>query len=124
MSARHTLLLVQPQFLLRRTVASVAREMQLAQVREASSVAAAQDMLVNVHVDGILIDLDDADPAFELVQRVRDKQLCPAAGLPIAAMASACDPSMALRLRDLRVQRLLLKPFKVKSVLEVVAGLW
>lgn len=41
----------------------------------------------------------------------------------IAATASACDVELALRLKELDVCRLLLKPFKVRGMLEVISAL-
>ena len=45
------------------------------------------------------------------------------AGFPVAATATACDVELALKLRELDVCRLLLKPFKVRGMLEVISAL-
>lgn len=47
-----------------------------------------------------------------------------AASIPTILMADGCDAGLALNLRQLQVRRLLLKPFKIRSVIECIAGLW
>ncbi len=41
----------------------------------------------------------------------------------MAVTAGACGTALALRLKQLEVRRLLLRPFKVKGVLEAIAAL-
>ena len=110
------LLLVQPQFLVRRTVAAAARELRLAEVLEATQVEAAATLLEVHPVHALLVDLDDLAPALAWMQRVRANR--PA--LPLAAMAGHCTPDTAQALKTLALRRLLLKPFKVKDALETV----
>jgi len=117
------LLLVEPQFLLRRTVAAVARDMRLANPQEITSVEAAS-RLVAIHAfDALFISLDDEGPALELLSRVRTGETRCDPAVPIAVTAAACDTSLALRLKTLEVRRLLLRPFKVKGVLEAISAL-
>ena len=117
------LLLVEPQFLLRRTVAAVARDLRLADPQEVTSIEAAA-RLVAVHAfDALFLSLDDEGPALDLMSRVRNGETrCPA-DIPIAVTAAACSTSLALRLKNLEVRRLLLRPFKVKGVLDAIAAL-
>jgi hypothetical protein len=117
------LLLVEPQFLLRRTVAAVARDMRLADPRETTTIELA-DSLVAIHdFDALFLSLDEEDAALALMNRVRNGDTkCPR-DIPIAVTAAACGTPLALRLKELEVRRLLLRPFKVKGVLDAIAAL-
>lgn len=116
-------LLVEPQFLMRRTVATVARQLQLADIEEATSHEAALRRLQEKHFDALLADIGDGVEGVSLVQRVRGGAAgCPA-GLPIALMAGSCDAGMIALFKSLDVRRIMLKPFKVKTAIEVLATL-
>lgn len=117
------LLLVEPQFVLRRTVSTMAREMGLADVQEATSPAIAERMLFERRFDAVLIAIDDEGEAIQLMQKLRSGDSSQPADLPIAATASSCDVELALQLKQLEVCRLLLKPFKVRGMLEVISAL-
>lgn len=117
------LLLVEPQFVLRRTVATMAREMGLADVQEATSPALAERLLHERRFDALLIALDDEGEALKLVGRIRAGESPYPADLPVAATAGSCDVELALRLKELDVRRLLLKPFKVRGMLEAISAL-
>jgi len=117
------LLLVEPQFVLRRTVSTMAREMGLADVQEATSPAIAERLLFERRYDALLIAIDDEGEALELLRRLRAGEASHPADVLVAATASACDVELALKLKQLDVCRLLLKPFKVKGMLEVISAL-
>ncbi len=118
-----SLLLVEPQFLLRRTVAAVARDMRLANPQEITSIEAASRALSVYTYDALFLSLDEGDIAIDLMQRVRNGETKCAPTVPIAVTAAACDTSLALRLKTLEVRRLLLRPFKVKGVLDAIVAL-
>jgi hypothetical protein len=117
------LLLVEPQFLLRRTVAAVARDMRLANPKELTTIEQAES-LVSFHAyDALFLSLDEEAAALEFMSRVRHGDTkCPA-DIPIAVTAAACGAPLALRLKHLEVRRLILRPFKVKGVLDAIAAL-
>lgn len=117
------LLLVEPQFVLRRTVAVMAREMGLADVQEATSAAVAERLLSERPYGALLIALDEQGEALALLRRLRSGETAQPLDLPVAVTAAACDVELALRLKELDVFRLLLKPFKVRGVLEVIEAL-
>ncbi|MGM9482873.1 response regulator [Roseateles sp. NT4] len=117
------LLLVEPQFVLRRTVSTMAREMGLADVQEATSTAVAEKLLFEHRYDALLIAIDEDGEALELLRRLRAGESSHPANVLVAATASSCDVELALRLKQLDVCRLLLKPFKVKGMLEVISAL-
>lgn len=119
-----TLLIVEPHTMLRRTVVGVARELQLADVHEASSVVAAARLMRSTRFDALIIALDDEGEAVELVSRIRTgESRCPP-DMAVAVFSTGCSAGAAMQLKRLEVRRVLLKPYKVKSVLETIAGLW
>ncbi|MDC6169347.1 hypothetical protein [Paucibacter sp. XJ19-41] len=120
---RKTLLLVDPHSLFRRTVALVARELDVADVHEASSHEAAQRLLESQAFDALLMDIGDGLGALSLLQSLRDGALRSAADLPVALTAESVDASLLALFKPLQVQRIMLKPFKVKTALEVVGAL-
>lgn len=117
------LLLVEPQFVLRRTVSSLARSLGLADVREATSPGLAEKLLQERRFDALLIALDDEGESLEVVRRLRAGQSLQPSDLPVAATAVSCDIELALRVKQLEISRLLLKPFKVRGMLEVITAL-
>lgn len=117
------LLLIEPQFVLRRTVSTMAREMGLADVQEATSAAVAEKLLFERRYDAVLIAIDEEGEALELLRRLRAGEASHPADVPVAATAVACDVELALRLKQLDVRRLLLKPFKVRGMLEAISAL-
>ena len=117
------LLLVEPQFLLRRTVAAVARDMRLAKPREVTTIEQAESLLALYQFDALFLSLDEEDAALALMSRVRNGDTKCAADIPIAVTAGACGTPLALRLKELEVRRLLLRPFKVKGVLDAIVAL-
>ncbi|MCK9686255.1 hypothetical protein [Scleromatobacter humisilvae] len=117
------LLLVEPQFLLRRTVAAVARDMRLANPKEITTIEQAETLVSFRSFDALFLSLDEEAAALELMSRVRDGETKCAPDVPIAVTAAACDTPLALRLKHLEVRRLVLRPFKVKGVLDAIAAL-
>jgi len=117
------LLLVEPQFLLRRTVAAVARDLRLAEPSELRVVEAAAQRVAARRYDALFLSLDEEEAALELMALVRQGRTRCDAGTPIVVTAAACTPDLAMRLKTLEVRRLLLRPFKVKDVLDAIASL-
>lgn len=120
LAPRPLLLLVDPNTVFRRTLAMVARELQIAVVVEANSHEMAQRMLEARPVQALLMDVDERLAALALVQSVRAGSLpCPR-DLPIALTAGSVDAATLALFGPLGIRRVMLKPFKVKTALEVV----
>lgn len=119
----HTLLLMEQQSLVRSTVAAVARQMNLACIEETSSIDAAEQRLARTRYDGLLLSLDEPAPALALLARLRAGEMISDADLPVILMTSACDAELAAQVRQLGVQRLLIKPFKLKLLLQTIEAL-
>ena len=117
---RHTLLLVEQQSLVRSTVAAVARQMNLACIEETSSIAAAEQRLARARYDGLLLSMDEPVPALALLARLRAGEFNNDPDLPVILMTSACDAELAAQVRQHGVQRLLVKPFKLKLLLQTI----
>jgi CheY-like chemotaxis protein len=117
------LLLVEPDSMMRRTVASVARSMGLGDIREASSLDAAQALLHARAFDGVVVALADDGGGLDLLRDIRQGTFETARDCPAIALVGHCDPGRVQALGALRVQRVILKPFKVKTVLDSIAQL-
>jgi hypothetical protein len=71
----------------------------------------------------LFLSLDDEAAALELMSRVRHGDTKCAAGVPIAVTAANCSARLAQRLKELEVRRLVLRPFRVKDVLDAISAL-
>ena len=120
---RKQLLLVDPHSLFRRTVAAVARELNLADVHEASSHDAARLLLHSQRFDALMLDIGEGLSAVAIVEDVRNGGTVSDTTLPIALTAESCDLATLTLFKQMQVRRIMLKPFKVKTVLEVVSEL-
>lgn len=117
------LLLVEPQSMVRSTVVAVARELRLPRIDDTSSVEVARQRLACTRYDGLLLSLDEQDRAIALLERLRAGELVTPADTPVVVMVAGCNTGLAMTLKQLEVSRLLIKPFKVKTVLETIDAL-
>lgn len=117
------LLLVEPQSLIRSTVVAVSRELRLPRIDEASTINAAVVRLQRASYDGVLLSLDEHEAALTLLQRLRAGQYLSAPDVPVAVMASSCNAETAALMKQHEVGRVLLKPFKVKTLLETIGAM-
>lgn len=121
------ILLVEPEALLRRTVVMTARSLNLGQVHEAVSTDAALRMLRSRSYQGAVIAVDCLGSGggrrydLSLIDQLRfgdaGKQ-----DIPIAIMADQATPELLSELRDRKISRVILKPFRAKVLLETIAG--
>ncbi|WP_342113260.1 response regulator [Pseudoduganella sp. OTU4001] len=118
------MLLVEPESMLRRTVALTARSLGLADVQEAASTTLARQMLAREAFDGALIAIDAGD-AFDLslLDQVRLGQSASQAHIPLAVLAANCDDTLLAALRERRVDRVVLKPFRARTLLDAFTAL-
>ena len=113
-------LLVEPQFVLRRTIVTVARELQLVEFHEATSVARAMPALVSKRFTGMVIDLGDGPEALQMLEQVRSGAFACGARIPVIAMTPESIASRAALLESLGPVSVLRKPFKIGELLESV----
>lgn len=117
---RKSILLLEPDAMVRRTVALTARSTGLAEIQEVPSLKAAQGMLRQQAFDGLLLSLDEDDRELELIERVRSGQTPSPAGASVAVLVARCDQSRAEKLRVAGVNQVILRPFKVKTLLSTI----
>lgn len=121
------MLLVEPEMLLRRTVSMTARSLGLADIHEAGNIATAQRMLREQRFHGavICIDCDQGGRASYdlcLLDQVREGQSASASTIPIAVMAESATTQMLRDLRSRGIDRVILKPFRAKLLLDAIAA--
>jgi DNA-binding NarL/FixJ family response regulator len=123
------ILLVEPETLMRRTVAMTARSLDLGQVHEAASPAIALHMARSRSFDGAVIAVDcvgigDARRYdLDLVDRLRESEPPDTPmPMPIAIMTSEASPALLEELRARRISRVILKRFRAKVLLETIAN--
>ncbi len=117
------LLIVEPDRLVRSTVSGVCRELELARVHQAATVAVGQQMLQSQAFDLWLVSLAECDVALELIERLRRGGFDTRADVPVAVMATSADAQVVQRLKPLGIRRLLLQPFKIRDVVVTVEAL-
>ncbi len=121
-----TLLLVEPETLLRRTVSLTARTLGLGEVHEAASLAEARRLLRDQVFDGAMIAIDCEACAgtpydLGLLDLVRHGKSASAPGIPIAVLADSATTPMLHALRERDVRRVILKPFRARVLLDAFA---
>ena len=120
---RPVLLLLEPYFVMRHTVAAVARELGLADIVEATSLDGARQQLARRPFDACMLSVAPDRRELELIQQLRSGALAAAAHTPVAVTTAQCDGGMILTLKELQVSRIVLTPFKVKVLLETLTRL-
>ena len=117
-------LLIEPDGLVRSTVASVCREREIVRMHQVASLAMGEKWLKTWKADGLMMSLSEAEAAVELLTRLRAGEFSSEADIPVAVMSTACDVDILTRLKDLRVGRFILQPFKLRDVIRTVEQLW
>jgi DNA-binding NarL/FixJ family response regulator len=117
-------LLIEPDGLVRGTVASVCRDMEIARVRQTISVASAEQWIKTGAPQALLISLVEGDAALDFLTRLRAGAFRCDADMPVVAMARVVDAALVARLKELDVRRLLLQPFRVHDVIHTLEQLW
>lgn len=117
------LLLLEPDYMVRLTVALTARGTGLAEVQEAPSLKTAQEILRQNAFDGLMLALDEEDRELELVEQLRSGKTPSAASAAVAVIVSQCDQARAEKLRLVGVNQIILRPFKVKTLLGTIQTL-
>lgn len=122
------LLLVEPEALLRRTVALTARAANLANMTEAASLASARSLLSRRRFDGavIAVDVDAADidgGPLALLDFLQGTRSSDDAAMPVAVMLARCDADLLASLRSYGVNRVIIKPFRARAVIDAIVEL-
>lgn len=123
-AGRPQVLLIEPDGLVRGTVSSVCRELQLVRLQQAISVAQGEKWLQAHAGRGLLISLAEREPALALLTRLRAGELRCEPDIPVAVMVHGADAELVARLKELDVRRLLLQPFRLRDVVHTLEQLW
>lgn len=119
-TVQKNLLLLEPDYMVRHTVALTARSTGLAHVQEVPSIKTAQAILRQTAFDGLLLALSDEDHELELIEQLRAGQTQSPAGTSVAVMVTQCNSERAEKLRMVGVNQIILRPFKVKTLLGAI----
>ena len=118
------MLLVEPETMLRRTVALTARSLGMAEIREAASMQQARQLLKEERYDGAVIAIDsDAAYDLSLVAQVREGGSVSRPGMPIAVMTERCTAELLGTLRQQKIDRIIVKPFRARALLDAFGAL-
>lgn len=117
-----SMLLMEPELMLRRTVALTARSIGVANIVEAANAASASKLLRERVFDGAVIAVDAADGSqladLALLDELRSGDSGTSGKIPIAVLAERCDAALVLALRQRDVTRVIVKPFRARTLLE------
>lgn len=121
------MLLVEEQTLLRRTVSLTARSLGMGTIHEAASMEAAERLLRERSFQGAVISIDCGTiPGCEynlaLLDRMRHGMYASDSAIPIAVLAEHATTKLLQDLRERNVNRVILKPFRAKVLLDAFAS--
>lgn len=119
------LLLVEPANLLRRSVALTLRSLGTAEVTEAATFQSAHQLCERRAFDGAVISVEWPLPnewhgGLSLIQQIRMGECACPVSMPIAVLVEACDTELLQTLRTRGISRILIKPFRVRDVIDTV----
>lgn len=117
------MLLVEKDALLRRTVALTARTLGIGHIHEAASQSAAIRMLGERSYYGAVIALDFGERRyaqydFGLLNEIRTSADPACRDMPVAVLVDHCDTVLLQELRHRKVTRVILKPFRARTLLD------
>lgn len=114
------ILVVEQAALVGSIIVSTARELKMPRVRLATSIRAAEQLLLHHPFSGLILSLNDEPAALALIQNLRNGTYKTLANVPVAVTTTACSAELANVLRGFLVCRILLKPFKVRDVIMTI----
>lgn len=114
-------LLVEPQFVLRRTIAMVARDLGMVDFYEASNVGRARTLLAGDAFDGLVLDVQEGAQVMELLSDLRRGRFATPPDVRVVVLATDGKPVDEARLQALGVTRVLGKPVRISDLLAAIA---
>jgi CheY-like chemotaxis protein len=123
--AAFNILLVEPAHLLRRTVSLTVRSLGTAEVTEAAAYPLAHQLSERRVFDAAVVAVEwpqpvDACRGLTLIQQFRSGDSASPASIPIAVLVESCDAELLQVLRACGVARILIKPFRVRDVIDTI----
>ena len=127
-ASRLKILLVEPAHLLRRTVSLTVHSLGTAEVIEAAAYATAHQLCEGQRFDGAVVALDWPPQdglcrGLTLIQQIRSGDSASAASIPVAALVDSCNAELLQVLRACGISRILIKPFRVRDVIDTIDGM-
>lgn len=116
------ILLVEPQFVLRRTMVMVARDLGIVDFHEASNVGRARALLAGDAFDGLVLDLQEGLAAMELLKDLRQGKFATPQDARVYVLAAATESLDDRGLESLGVARVLRKPVRISALLDAIVG--
>lgn len=117
--AQLNMLLVEEQNLLRKTVSLTARSLGMGTVHEAATLQAAERLLRERAFQGAVISIDCGGAHnLSLLDKVRNGLSASPATIPIAVLVDQATTELMHELRERQVNRVILKPFRARILLE------
>lgn len=118
-----SLLLIEPDNLIRSTVAGICKQLNLARITQAASVAVAERLLDSKPVDLMMVSLNEGDGALDFLERLRAGAWRSVTDAPLAVTSESAHGELVSRVKPLAVKKLLLQPYKVKDVILTIESL-
>ncbi len=114
------LLLVEPQFVLRRTIVTVARNLGVVDFHEANNLERARTLLTSEIYQGLVIDFQQGTPALALLGDLRMGKFASRPDALVIVTAALAPPDLARHLQEVGVRHVLGKPFKIGDLLQLI----
>lgn len=116
-------LLVDANGVVRGTLASVCRDLNVARVTQAASIGLGEQWLMKMPFGGLVLSMTEEEAALALLTDLRGGKFQSEADLPVVVLANDCTAKLIERLKKLKVRRLLLLPFKLRDVIQALEQL-
>jgi len=71
----------------------------------------------------LLVSVAPGDEAFEMLERLRSGHWPELTNLPVALTASEISEQTVVRARDISPHRVLVRPFKIRDVIETIVSM-
>lgn len=116
------MLLVEPQFVLRRTLVAVGRDLGVAAFDEAASLERARTLLLAQAYEGVVLDFQDSARTLALLRDLRDGCFASAPDTLVVLLVATIEGVDEKVPRQLGVTAMLARPFKISQLLDRLGG--
>lgn len=123
LAGSRTFLIIEPQHLLRHTVALTARNLRLAEIYEAGSYALARELLKSTSYSGVLIADDEEGDGLDLADAIRRGETACRRDVPLGLMMPFCTAESMERIRELGIRDVIVQPLRARTVLRTICSL-
>jgi DNA-binding NtrC family response regulator len=117
------ILLVEESAMIGSIILSTARQLKLRPVKLVTNHQSARLFLENQLFCGLITSLDDDGHALGIIHHLRQGKLRCSVEMPVSVTSGQCDAELASQIKSLNVQRILLKPFKIRDLITTIQNL-